>query len=179
MSKQVVIETTSVPLSLAFTANSTANSLAVLTPQTAPPSGSGVLPCGDGSVVTSNAIKIIFFGLGTDTDAFTAALWSWQLQKSSTGKPDLWVPIQLCSFTAVTLDAAFPGVSGCDVPATNYFCSAITLNLGNVVSVEVVSPTAGVGTAHVVADVKGSRFVQLSTATAAGVTSCNALWGKI
>lgn len=138
---------------------------------------------GDGGT-TANSVILAFFGAGTNTQTFACNVYGWRRTDGYTTAGlinSLWYPVMLCSFTAITLDSGFPGVVGSDVNASQLFASAITLGTGNSgISVEVVSPGAGVGIAHVVITTKGFMYMQSQLAIASGgVTSMNALWAKI
>jgi hypothetical protein len=138
----------------------------------------GVLAMGKGGMETCSAVKVEFFGVGSTTNTFIANAYGWELVNSiQTGVNGLkhFVPVLLATFTGITLDSAFPGVNGTDVPATSYYCSSITLGTGNSgISVEVVSPGTGVGIAHAVIDVKGCKFFELRFAVV-DATSANAI----
>ncbi len=151
----------------------------------APTSGTngGVFAMGDGGQMTCSGVKLIFFGVGSDTNTFTAYLYGWQTQRFTLqNNVNLHVPMLLATFTGITLDSAQPVPAGTDLSgAANYFATAITLGVGNSgISVEVVSPGhASHEIAHVILDAKGCKWLECRFATGSSATSCNALVGKI
>jgi hypothetical protein len=176
----MLIETLSTPLQVVRPGgNATAATITEPVPTRTAPAGDGVIPVGFGGSVASQKLKIVPYGVGADTNTFLMYAYGWSATVGTNGV--LWVPATLATFTGCTLDSNLPGVDATDVPSTNYFCSAITLGVGNSpTSVEVVSPghTAH-EMAHVVLDCKGFAFVELRFATGSSATSMNALYGKL
>ncbi len=176
-----MIGTLSVPAQPTNSANVTTSSVTEPVAQVAAPSGAGVVGLGHGGHMTVSAVKLTFFGVGSDSTTFTAYVYGWELNKSSAGLLDLWVPVLLATFTGITLDTAQPGIAGTDVPATNFFATAITLGVGNSgISVEVVSPGhASHEIAHAIVDTKGARFLEVRFAMGGSATSGNCLLKKM
>ena len=173
----ILIDTRSVPLVVTNAANVTAATITLPIPKTTPPSGDGVILLGHGGQETASAVKIVFFGVGSDTNTFQANVYGWEVQKATKqGDYDLWVPTLLASFSSIELDSGMPGVVNADIPAADYFATAITLGTGNSgISVEVVSPGHGADIAHAIVDTKGCRFLEVRFGTGSSATSCNAL----
>jgi hypothetical protein len=171
-------------------ANVTSTTVTEPVPSATTPTGYSTTNVGDGLIAyghgsggaVSNAMKLWFFGVGSDSTTFSAYVYGWELlQGALPGTTNLWMPTLLATFTGITLDAAQPGIANSYVPATNYFASAITLGVGNSgISVEVVSPGhAAHEIAHAVIDVKGARIVEVRYATGSSATSCNGIWKKL
>lgn len=178
----MTIDTPSTPCYPVCTANVTASSITEPVPTTTEPSGSGVIAWGRGGEVAATALKLIPYGVGSDTNTFNMNVYGWEhypeLQQVGLG---LWVPVMLATFTGCELDSGMPGLAGAVLGSTQYFCSDITLALGNSgISVEVVSPGhANNKIAHVVIDAKGARYVEVRFGTGGSATSANALWRRM
>lgn len=145
--------------------------------------GDGVFALGFGGNYCDSAIKLAFFGVGTDNTAFSANVFGWTMLPSGLGTgaaKDLWVPLLVASLTSITLDSALPGVGFTEESANQFFASAITLGVGNSgISAEVISPGhAAHQIAHVVLDTKGFQYMEVVFSTLGAVTSCNALWSR-
>ena len=123
---------------------------------------------------------LLFFGVGSDSNTFSANFYGWQ-RMPSVNNLDTWVPVLLATFTSITLDSTQPFAAGADYGVTNLFAVAATLGVGNSgTSVEVVSPGhAAHEIAHVVLDTKGSRYVEMRGTTGGSVTSWNALYKRM
>jgi hypothetical protein len=185
MSNTVLIDTRSVPMSLVSPTNISADA-SIVEPAptiTKPVSNThgGVFALGEGGEQTASGIKLVFFGLGSDTNTFSAFVYGWEFLKSTAGKTGLWVPTLLATFTTITLVSEQPGVDGTDVPSSNFFAAAATLGVGNSgISVEVVSPgEAAAEIAHVVVDTKGCKLMEVRFAMGGSATSGNALWKRL
>jgi hypothetical protein len=176
----VQLDTRSGTFLVTNSANVTASSITFPVPQTATPSGDGVIEMG-GTVgaLAPNGLILVPFGVGSATNTFTMNAYGWRRTVGG-GVPStdpLWVAYQLAAFT-VTL-CTVPGLANTDVNASQLFTGTITLTSGNAnVSTEVVSPTGNV-VAHIVLDAKGSQFVELRFGTGGSATSCNCLAAKV
>lgn len=163
--------------------NITAASFTEPVPTTTTPSGDGVVAFGTGGMMACSAVKLIPFGVGADTNTFLMNCYGWVdvPAQGIAGDVTLWVPKTLATFSTITLNSNIPGVALTQVPATAYFAGAITLVTGNSgISVEVVSPGhAANEIAHIVLDVKGSKFLECRFSTGGSATSCNCLWAKM
>jgi hypothetical protein len=179
----VLIETLSVPSLVTNAANVTAASITEPVPTITKPSGDGVLVLGDGGQQTASAIKLVFFGVGSDSNTFVANVYGWEIVPGAgvLGDSDLWVPVLLASFTGITLDSTQPGLAGTLVGATQYFATGITLGTGNQgVGLDVVSGGhVAHEIAHVIIDMKGARLGEVRYGTGSSATSCNGLWRKL
>jgi hypothetical protein len=127
-----------------------------------------------------NNLLFIPFGVGSNGATFNFTLIGWcsvQANKPPAGSSvEEWLPVPLAEFVA-TLNTSIPGVAGCDIPATNFFCDTITLvaNSGNPnVDDSIVAPQNGrIG--HVMLDDKGFGLIQIVFTTLGSATSCNGL----
>lgn len=153
-------------------------------PQLTKPSGDGILSFGDQGTMASNAVLLAPYGVGAANTQFNMNVFGWMVTPGGvagvlTAAP-LWVPVLLATFTACNLDTTLVGVANSDVSASNFFCNAITLGVGNSgVSVEVVSPgTSTHQMAHVIVDAKGFALLQVDFAVTTA-TSAQALWRKL
>jgi hypothetical protein len=141
----------------------------------------GVFQCGDGGESAYSAVKLQFFGIGSNGNTFHANVYGWSLYKSvGASKFGLWVPTLLATFTGITLNTSITGSNDTDILATQFFASAITLGVGNSgISCEVVSPGAAVAEiAHAVVSTKGAKFLEVRFAMDTA-TSGNALWTRM
>jgi hypothetical protein len=179
--------------------NSTASSLVEPLPSTTRPDkaavSSGVVSVGDGVIpwglegsTSATGLMLMFFGVGTNGQTFNANVYGWEevLPPNTALGSGLWVPKPLVTLTGITINASIPGVLNTSVPAlvsaaNQYFCSAITLNLGNTgISCEILSPGSGVAEiAHAVIDGKGARFIEVRFNMNSSATSANALWKRM
>lgn len=174
--------------------NSTASSMVeplpmVLSPETDPVTSGvvaipdGVIPWGAGGSEGTIALMLMFFGVGANGTSFNANVYGWeQVEVPVTGLGStLWVPHPLVTLTGITLSSSLPGILNTLVPATNYFASAITLNLGNSgISCEIVSPGSGTTeVAHAVIDAKGCRYIEVRYNMNSSATSGNAVWKRL
>lgn len=178
----VLISTISALMAATNSANVTSSSITEPTPTTTAPSGDGVFSLGHNGQFTTSGVKLVFFGVGSDSNTFSAYVYGWEVQKALlANKVDVWVPALLCTFTSITLDSTQPWPSNGDFATTNYFATAITLGVGNSgISVEVVSPGhASHEIAHAVISTKGPRYMEVRFATGSSATSCNALWKRV
>ncbi len=174
------IEEVPIPWLLTNATNVSTNGFTAPVPTPTMPSGDGVMMMGQYGGVASTSMELCFFGAGSNTNTFAANVYGWTQQQSVVGNSPLWVPVLLATFNEITLDAAFSGVAGSDVPADQMFASACSLVIGNTgISVEVLSPGPGVGLAHVVLSVKGQKLISILYSTGGSATSCNALWRRI
>lgn len=152
----------------ALTANGTAYPTIVATATA--PSGSGVIDVySAASGATRRYIKLIPFGTDAADETFVILVTGW----SYTG--DLWVPSTLCEVTCTM--GTKTGVAAKTVINTEYFADTLALvgTSGNSgVSVELLSPADNT-IAHLVIDVKGNRYVQVSAKAGTGVNG-NALY---
>jgi len=176
----VLIDTLSTPMQITNGANVTTTTVTEPVPTLTSPVArlqSGVVGMGHGGAASVSGVKLVFFGVGSDSSTFSAYVYGWEISKSFAGNKDLWVPTLLATFTGITLDTAIPGVNATDIPANNFFASAITLGVGNSgISVEVVSPGhAAHEIAHAVISTKGPRFIEVLFGTGSSATSCNCL----
>lgn len=138
----------------------------------------------------SNSILMVFFGVGSDNNTFSARLAGWRRARprpgDSTTPPALggaaeflWIPVPLFE-VAVTLSSTQPGIVNSLIGATSLFADTITLTgttANDDVSVDIVSP-ANDTIAHLVVDVKGFELVEPIFTTGGSATSCNALLAK-
>ena len=181
----VLIQTEATKFAPTNTTNVTTNGFTQPVPTKTAPSGTGIINFGhpDGALA-SNAIILIPYGVGSDTNTFAMNVYGWRPIPGSLGgtlSDTLWVPMTLATFTGCELNSGMPGLSGAALDGTQYFCSDITLGIGNSgISVEVVSPGhANNQVAHTVIDAKGCRLLEVRFSTGGSATSCNALWAKI
>ena len=160
--------------------NATTTTITEPVPTLTQPTGDGVINLGHGGQETCSWLDLLFFGVGTDSQMFAANVYGWELEKSQSGKHDLWIPRLLAGATSITLDSAQPGVAGTDIPAADYLAVAITLAVGNAnYSSEVVSPGHALHEiASLSVETKGCRFAEIRFAmgsTSAAATSGNCL----
>lgn len=133
---------------------------------------------------TSNLVKIVPFGVGSDTNTMVMRVIGWHLafdrgaEQSLYGAAvgdALWIPVPLGEFTC-TLSTPV-GVAQSIIGATNRFCDTIALvgTSGNDdVDISIYSP-ADNSIAHVVVDMKGAQKLEIIFHTNSSATSCNAL----
>lgn len=185
MSQGVTIDTPSFPCRIAYATNVTGGSITEPVPTTTKPveGANGVFPMGDDGGISASSFKLVFYGVGSNGNTFTANVYGWEEQQSINPNviTPLWVPVTLATFTTITLNSSITGVSGTDIDSTNLFASAITLGgvANSGISVEVCSPGAATAEiAHVVLDTKGCRFLEVRMAKGTA-TSVNCLGRKM
>lgn len=171
------IDTRSEQFVITNSANSTATSITFPVPTTTMPSGDGIIQVGQGGSTAPNSLMLVPYGAGTAAQTFLMNAYGWRRTTGLGGKIPIWVAVELATFTCTL--ATPPGLTDCDVNASQLFCGTITLGVGNAnVSVEIVSPTGNV-IAHIVLDAKGSQLVELRFSTNSSATSCNCLAAKV
>lgn len=177
--------------------NSTAASIVEPVPTTSRPDqaavssgvqkvGDGVIYCGHGGAETNSGIEFVFFGVGANGTTFNANIYGWkQVDGNQPGIFTLWVPKLLVSLTGITINSGQPGIANTFVPAlvsaaNQYFCSAVTLNVGNQgTDVDIISPGSGTSEiASVYVSTKGARFLEVRFNMNSSATSANALFTK-
>jgi hypothetical protein len=177
----MLIETAATDYRRLFAANSTATSVVAPVPTTTPPApGDGVIElAGPDGVLSSSGVKLLPYGAGADNNTFSLGVFGWSVVRpTAAGEVPLWVATPLATYTSVTMNSGMPGLANTAVNASQMFCDAATIGIGNAgVSVELVAG-AGNGPLHLIVDTKGFRFleVRFDKGTA---TSCNALWGRL
>lgn len=159
-----------------LTANATTATITTPVVQTTPPTVGVVNWSGEGEQ-SASAMKIEFFGVGSDTNTGLANVYGWEevIDPLSTTSGFLWIPTLLASFS-FELDSNKTGVQNTVIPATNFFATTITLTTGNAgVDVDVISPGHGNDIAHVFMSSKGARKVQILFGLNSSSTSLNAV----
>jgi hypothetical protein len=143
-------------------------------------SGDGVIPLGAGGSLAPNGLQIVPFGAGSSTNTFSMNVYGWREVRGpavAVGTVNLYVAYVLATFTCTL--CTVPGLANTPVNASQLFCGTIALVAGNAnISNEVVSPT-GNTVAHVIVDVKGSKWVEVRFGTGSSATSCNALYAPL
>jgi hypothetical protein len=148
--------------------------------------GDGVIACGHGGAETNSGIEFVFYGVGTNGQTFNANIYAWkQADGNAVGLFTLWVPKLLVSLTGITLNSNIPGIANTPVPAaansaSQFFASAVTLNIGNQgTDVDIISPGSGVNEiASVYISTKGARFIEVRFNMNSSAAAANALWSK-
>ena len=72
--------------------NATTTTITEPVPTLTQPTGDGVINLGHGGQETCSWLDLLFFGVGTDSQMFAANVYGWELEKSQSGKHDLWIP---------------------------------------------------------------------------------------
>lgn len=189
MSKTTMLRTNSTAFSRFRTTNSTDASFPSRVPVNARPSGAGNAAAQTTSAVldlgidkfgngdsTQNAIIIVPFGTGSDTNTFLMRLIGWRVVGGDAPLTQLWIPVPIVDLTC-TLSTPV-GVAGMIIDANNRFCDtlAIANTIGtNGVSVDVCSNGANL-IAHAVIDMKGFQLVEATFDRNSSASSCNSLW---
>jgi hypothetical protein len=135
------------------------------------PTGEGVLDLfGLGGGQRVQAVKVVPFGSDAANETFKVRVLGW----TQTSGSSLWVPSAL---TELTCTLATPtGVSGHDVADTDFFCDAITIDVGTAAQgVRKVEPVADSMAAYVILQVEGHDLIELIFDRNASAASANAL----
>lgn len=158
----------------------TQTSQTALLPSVTPPGQAGLdgyLPCITGGGAGITGFKFMFYGAGANNNTGRYTIWgicptAGNDQVSPAQQP-LWVPFVLVAGTYTLCTT--PGLSGCDVNASQLFADTITVTTGNAnYSCEVISPT-GEQVATLFVASKDAHFVYVNLDTNSSSTSCNAL----
>ena len=185
----MLLETLSTNLRLARQVNYTTNGYPTRIPQIAEPTGDAGTATGQAVIdlsisqgipgqFTQNALKVVPFGIGSDTNTFSIWVIGWQRVIDPAGVlATLWIPTTLL-IVQCAIDTTNPGIAGSVVSASNYFCDTITVTTGSTLSGEaaaenIISPTDSPG--HFLVDLKGCQKVELAFTTGGSATSANAL----
>lgn len=144
---------------------------AALSPTTTAPSGDGVLDLALSAGVSTNNVKLVFFGTDAANETAIARVTLWhKVDGAGVSNVPLYVPTHLIDVTC-TLGAK-TGVSGHTVSNSHLFVDTIVAATTQPDSVEILSP-AGDLIASMTIDACGARFLQvqfkLGTGAAAGV----------
>jgi len=138
--------------------------------------GSSIIRLTNGGMVGQNLVRILPYGVGSDTNTFSLRVYAWsQLPVLDIAGHVQWVPDLLAEFLC-TLTSGQTGVAGGLVAATEYYCDTITQTYPAVAvsSIEVCSNAAN-EKAHIVMDMKGAQRIELTFTTGSSATSCNSL----
>jgi hypothetical protein len=140
--------------------------------------GASVIDLANGAPQVQNALLIVPYGTGSDTNTFSCRVIGWKRVPGVQGTNHaLWVPVTLLEI-ACTLSTP-TGVAGTPIVAAELFADTITVTKGSTLSGEAPSETlvspADNTIAHCVVDVKGFTKVELSFTTGGSATDCNAL----
>ncbi len=141
-------------------------------------SGASIIDIGSlgsgGTGAIQNAMLAVFYGVGSDTNTFSAKLIGWKPVDWDNRLTGLWIPVPLVVL-ALTLSTP-PGLAGKTILNTELFADTITLTTGNDdVSVDIVSHADNT-ISHCLIDLKGFQKVEWSFTTGGSATSCNALF---
>ncbi len=126
-----------------------------------------------------NAVIIVPFGVGSDTNTFSTRVIGWRMvpgnPQSTTPTVDLWIPVPLVDLTCTLSTPA--GVAGTEIGSSNLFCD--TLAIANTIGVagqDCVIKTNGANLiAQATVDMQGYQLVEVTFTTGSSATSCNAL----
>lgn len=153
-----------------YSANVTAASITTPIPQSAAPSGNGVInPLIDSAGAAFDLALLAFYGVGTNGQTATARITAW----SQTSDGTLWLPSPL-----LTLNLTFAsqvGVAGTAIPANQSFVSTVVAATAFTTANEFISPAADGTMALVAVDPKGAALIEVDLAIGT-CTSVNALW---
>lgn len=173
--------------SLVRTADYSTNGYPTRTPTTTKPSGTGVIPFGDGGSECPGHVLLLPFGTGASTNTFSMKVLGWHGTFFSTINPEvnLWVPVVLATYQA-TLGTA-TGVANSDIDSSHFFATTITISGAGVgvtsgmaaTSLDwfVVSPGSNdIGV--IVQPSFGFKLLEVIFTTGGSATACNALYCK-
>lgn len=139
-----------------------------------------VVDFGSDTVQVQNAVKIKFYGVGSNNDTFSCRFIGWEFVNPGNVALGFWDATDLFE-VLVTLTSSITGVSGRTPDQTNLFADTITIvgataNAG--VNINVVSP-ANDRAGYLVVDFLGFRKVEPIFTTGGVATSCNAMYSTL
>lgn len=142
------------------------------------PSGVGVFDISNNGNVTTNALRVQFFGAGSATNTFKCRILGWNKTPRGSAANDIYTYCTLTEVT-VTLGTA-TGVNGTPIVATNLFADSISLATGfnDDVDVSITAPGTNVP-AHLIVDTKGCELIEFLFHRNSSATDCNALFGRL
>jgi hypothetical protein len=147
-------------------ANVTASSITAPSVTNTTPTGDGVFSNVYSGAQGYNAVGLVFYGVGTADQTFTAEVYGW-LQ----GPVGTWFPVRLLSATLTLGTKA--GVASGDVTASELMADTVVISGAATSANEAISP-ADNGVAVLKVDSFGCKFVEVRLAKGTA-TSVNAL----
>jgi hypothetical protein len=174
MGRGVTIEGLSARGQVLYGTNVTTATITLPTQSITPPT-TGTINWGLDGDASASVLKIMFFGVGSDTNTGLANVYGWEevVDQTAPASGFTWIPTLLAAFS-FELDSGQPGVANSIIPATNFWATTITTVTGNAgVNLDVISPGHGKDIAHAWIMTKGARKIQVLFGLNSSSTSLN------